>query len=168
MNHYAVRQIKAGPNAGKWHYTCYNDRDKGAYPVGACASFRNCPDCDGRITNVSGMFVCDVSEEQVGPHCPTCGGRGCVEAPEAERCPGHDTPEEAYAHERQRLISLIEFKGPKTSPWPKHKCHVRTCQEEALYYSHIPGTHIWVELCTAHATKDVAAGFVHVGERWSS
>lgn len=42
MNHYKARQQT---DTGKWHYTCYNDREKFAYPVGPCAE-----KCEGHDT----------------------------------------------------------------------------------------------------------------------
>jgi hypothetical protein len=43
MNHYAPRQLQGGPSAGKWHYTCLNDRT-GVFASGACAD--GCPGHD--------------------------------------------------------------------------------------------------------------------------
>jgi hypothetical protein len=163
MNHYAARQIKAGPNAGKWHYTCYNDRDKGAYPVGACGRFRNCLACDGRITNLGQVGV-----DRLGGHCPTCGGRGCVEVAEADRCPGHDTPEGAYEHQRQYLLGSLEVRGPKTERWPKHKCAVPDCENEATMLADLKDGWHYYEVCPGHATREAVAELFHVGESWSS
>lgn len=38
---YQPRQLKDGPNAGKWHYTCSNTSGTSVYAVGACAD--GCP-----------------------------------------------------------------------------------------------------------------------------
>jgi len=45
MNFHKPRQIKDGPNAGKWHYTVFNDNQKTIRPEGYCAQ-----DCPGHDT----------------------------------------------------------------------------------------------------------------------
>lgn len=90
MNYDGPRQIEGGPLAGKWHYTTMNRR-LGTHPIGYCGRYRTCPTCAGQ------SFVTHAG-------CAECNNAGVVTIPEAERCQGHDTAEEACEHYTAYLL----------------------------------------------------------------
>ena len=90
--------------------------------------------------------------------------------PCADDCRGHETKEEACEHYRQWLIEGIEF-TPRESEWPKDKCEVEGCDEEAIMVgvSHNePGQFNQRRFCAKHATRQEMAKFTFAGERISS
>jgi hypothetical protein len=154
VNHDCARQIQDGPNAGRWYYTSGNNRS-GTHAIGYCSPWENCPDCNPR----------DFPKSMGGPPCEKCNGTRLIM--KAEPCPGHTTADEACAHQKKYLIDKATLMGPKTTTWPKQKCCVDGCDEEA--------THVWnvsawsyFEVCNVHAVREILEALVCVGESWHS
>lgn len=75
---YMPRQLKEGPNQGRWHYTCSNASGRHVYPVGACAT--DCPGhdtADGATRHyVEGVCAGEIRtrvEEDAKRACEVCG-----------------------------------------------------------------------------------------------
>jgi len=83
----------------------------------------------------------------------------------AKDCPGHGSKEEAYEHERQRLIGEmhpVEYESWTNCQY-KHEDGIQPCQE--------PAKSGWrwgqfgsVILCPQHNTREIAEAHVRVGE----
>lgn len=83
-------------------------------------------------------------------------------------CAGHDTPEEAYEHERQRLVAMMEIVAlsPEARAYQPGRCESPdACAEPATHRVIIggPGRLESPRLCPAHATREQAARLVTVG-----
>ena len=127
MNHDTAREVqKDGKGTGLWHYTTSNDRG-GTHAIGNCSPWDSC----------------GCGEQPHGwpadPNCPKCNGTGLV--PKVNPCPGHATPEAACEHQKQYVLDRVTFSGPKLREWPKHKCAVPTCNEEATMLAIVEGRH---------------------------
>lgn len=156
MNYYAARELKSadGGATGLYHYTVMNDGH--VRPVGYCSPWEQCPDCkDAGFATV---------EQR---NCRTCSGSGLVKR--ANPCRGHPTPEGAAEHFKQYLLDQAEFRGPKSQQWPKHKCEVDGCEQEATHLGFIPGRMFDHEFCAAHANRDELSKLIGaIGEIASS
>jgi hypothetical protein len=145
MNYYQARELqKDGKGIGLWHYTCMNDHR--IWAVGHCSSWEVCPDC--KETHAPGV-------RHDPPHCARCKDEGILK--KENPCPGHKTPEEAEEHYRQYLIDSAEIRGPKKEEWPKEKCDVKGCNEEAKYLGIVTGRMMDKQLCEKHANKETMA-----------
>lgn len=175
MNHYAPKEIcdHAGLPTGKWHYCCTNSRG-GTFAVGPCGLLKNCPRCAGSIpTNPFGPMVLAEGEVPDPEHCPACNGTGVVNTPEAERCPGHDTPEGACEHFRSHLIATARL-FPETPARLRQatrasRCAVPKCTKLTVGYatwgSEAGGV---APLCDKHCTRHNLQHVIKVGESWVS
>ena len=85
----------------------------------------------------------------------------------ADGCPGHATADEAREHQKQFLLDNARYFD--VSGWPKHKCSVDGCEQEATRAAETPG-HFWHHhvFCAEHCTREELAKLVHVGESASS
>lgn len=148
MNHYKARQVDPAsgrPDAGKWRYTCENDGR--IWTSGACSRFQTCTACDGH------------SAISTDP-CSTCNGRGFTDVGE---CPGHDTPDEAYIHQTDWLLSRTRFDQSLANE--QRRCQV--CGEWTQGLASVD--HYSFVLCDGHRTREhVAALFGGAGESWGS
>jgi hypothetical protein len=86
----------------------------------------------------------------------------------ANDCPGHDTKEGAEEHYRQYLVSCIEIRGPKQEEWPKEKCDVAGCKEEATHLGIVRGHRgsLDKQLCETHATAETMDSLIK-RQTWS-
>lgn len=141
MNYDQPRQIESGPNGGKWHYTSRNDGR--IYPIGYCSRYADCPACGG------------YSFTSVNP-CATCDSTGVVELAPADRCPGHDTADEARAHYRAYLFDKrLRLDGEMSDQ--QKKCVV--CDAWTTGYATLD--HTWLEvLCDKHRTRAVMENLI--------
>ncbi len=85
-----------------------------------------------------------------------------------ENCDGHPSADEACAHYKKYLMDQAEFRGPKTEEWPKHKCAVKDCNNEAKHQIIIPGRMHDFETCEGHCNKEALETLLVVGESWHS
>jgi hypothetical protein len=94
----------------------------------------------------------------------------------AHDCPGHDTPEEAYEHQRQYELDRARFYGPTSAeeeaaeletPGQNEKCEVcgKTCRG---FGEAGPGMMRQHFLCFEHRNRDGLAQVFKIGESWSS
>lgn len=87
----------------------------------------------------------------------------------ARTCEGHDTPEEACAHQKAYEIDqLLIIGGAKTEKWPKVRCSYPKCDREGIHHAVIPGVLSDMMLCADHANRESVSEFYSVGERWCS
>ena len=162
MNVYTARQMgpmPEQPDAGRWRYTCRNDRF--VWAVGYCGDVRECPDCHGE------------SFHSRAEPCDTCRSKGAVTIPAGERCPGHDTPEEACAHQRayeiDRAVKAME-RGRVDRYKRRCPCEADGCDKRTPTAVDIgPGIGSPVFLCEAHLTREgLESAVEEIGEVWSS
>ena len=149
MNYYGPHEMMGadGNGTGLYHYCCKNDTT-GAYPVGYCSPITNCDACNGVPTRYS---VSDIDE-----YCDKCKGKGWLDVPEDEVCKGHANREDACKHYEQYLIDSAKVSGPKEAKWPKNKCKIKDCNEEATYVVNF-SEYRFAEVCEKHANKDTFA-----------
>ena len=85
-------------------------------------------------------------------------------------CPGHATAEEAYEHERQRLVSALRFVplGADALRYAPGKCVL--CDAAARQVGRLPHPAKLEDfrVCDAHANRDAVAPLVQVGVSISS
>lgn len=174
MNHYAPQQLtdSDGNPSGKWHY-CLTTRG-GTFAVGPCGLLRGCTACAGTIpTNPFGPMKLPPGVPPNPGDCGWCNGTGVQGVPEAERCPGHATPELACEHYREHLIATARL-FPETPDMLRratssHKCQVPRCTKFTV------GHATWgigaggaAYLCEAHCKRDCLHHVISVGESWQS
>ena len=83
-------------------------------------------------------------------------------------CPGHDSPEGAYAHQKEYLLDCrLRFNDGPEKPDTLHRCAVEGCEEMTAGTAYVGAMQFW-HLCAEHRTREVVAGLVLVGESWSS
>jgi hypothetical protein len=160
MNYYAARQLESGPHAGKWHYTCMNDGAVWAY--GACSSMKPCPACNADGKGLGKPF------DPNPPACSTCDGKRWVKKTDEERC-WHETAEEAYEHERQRILDEgFEFRGGENTREQLNRCEAPGCKVHTDGVAFRIGNigHFW--LCKDHQNRETLDKLVTCGESWSS
>lgn len=170
MNYYQAREIqKDGKGTGLFHYTVMNDGYVMA--IGYCSPWEACKDCTahdrydigGYLRNEDGSFVKNENGDPV--KCKTCNGTGLVK--KENPCPGHATEEEACEHYREYLLDRMVIRGPKTSEWPKEKCEIDGCNEEATYLATLTSFTCY-QLCEKHANRTYVSQLFRVGESISS
>jgi len=86
----------------------------------------------------------------------------------AQGCPGHDTPEEAEAHQREYELDHARFEG-LSEPWGD--CEVPGCTSgRTPHFARVgPGIPTHVQLCAEHLNRDgLALAFTEVGQVISS
>lgn len=162
MNYYRPMEVTdpgTGAPTGKWRYCC--ETRVGAYAVGYCSAFRNCPACNGVVTNPY--------DQEPGPDdCAACKGAGCFPVPDAERC-RHDTKEEAYAHQKQYELDHARYHAGSKAQNPPALYPCRVCgQFTAGFAEYGPGRMSHVQLCDAHCNREHLEPLVEVGDRCSS
>lgn len=81
-------------------------------------------------------------------------------------CPGHDTPDGACEHYKIGLIAKAKFIPMGDDEYPKYKCEVAGCCEEAKWIARIPDWARQYQLCRAHANRDGLLLVIQVGESW--
>ncbi len=82
----------------------------------------------------------------------------------ANPCPGHKTQEEACEHYKEYLLDQATYHGPKKQEWPKNKCELDGCNNEATHMATCGGSHCW-EFCASHCNRESVAKVLSVG--WS-
>jgi len=82
----------------------------------------------------------------------------------ADGCPGHDTPEEAEAHQREyELDRCLRLDGRYVDA--QHKCVV--CNEWTQGFAHFVPMGAHYDLCDEHRTREqVEKLYSGPGERW--
>lgn len=90
-----------------------------------------------------------------------------------ENCPGHDTPEQAYAHEKARLVATAEIKPlpPDARAYSPGRCDAKeSCTEPATHWVRLSHPHQAdsIRFCDKHANLDEVEAVVVVGPSISS
>lgn len=149
MNHEHAAQIGAGPSVGKWHYVC--SHQTGTYAIGNCSKWTTCDECVGR---------------PFGSSCAKCNGSKTMLHPHP--CPGHDTAEQACAHQREYVLSTADFvpDDPKATKLE----HCLICGTWTSGYAvYGQGRIFRHSLCFAHCNKESLDKLAPaVGEAWTS
>lgn len=161
MNYEQPREIKEGPNAGKWHWTTRNDNTIRA--SGYCSSWETCPSCHGMTAQGQvriGLMTIDPADD-----CSTCENRGIVQ--KTDPCPGHETAEEAAEHFRQYRIDRAEF-VVVNDPDAVQLNRCKMCEKFTASYMHIPGEIHTEIVCPDHHNREAlnflietTMGFAH-------
>ena len=89
-----------------------------------------------------------------------------------EDCPGHDTPEEAYEHERLRIVAEAEIipLAPDEAAYSPGRCEAACCTEPTTHWVRLPYPESIASfrLCDEHATPEEVDALVTVGPSVSS
>ncbi|MCC6360628.1 MAG: hypothetical protein IT450_17960 [Phycisphaerales bacterium] len=93
MNYDAARQIKSGPNSGKWHYTRMNDG--AVWPIGPCAE-----GCSGHAT----------AEEACEHYRQSLFAKMRISGPKAEKWPKNKCAVEWCESEATHLIDITAYR----------------------------------------------------------
>lgn len=174
MNHYAPQELTdaAGLPTGRWHYCCTNGRGS-TFAVGYCGLLRSCRTCSPFTppTNPFGRMVLAEGETPDPAHCPACNGTGVTGVPAEDRCPGHDSPEEACEHYKQYLLDNARLR-PETADMLRqaktaHRCQAPGCRKMTVGHASWGG-HGYASLCDKHCTRAVLSDLVTVGESFQS
>lgn len=159
MNYDKARQVDPDsdrPDAGKWRYTSSNRRT-GTHATGACSPFQSCTACNGW----GGHWK---EESRTREPCEACSGKGAIDMGE-HACPGHDTPEEANAHQTDYLLAR---RREGTMANQQQRCQAPGCEAWTQGFVEVGRASLFV-LCDEHRTRDVVAElFGTVGEVWHS
>jgi hypothetical protein len=76
---------------------------------------------------------------------------------------GHDTREEAYEHQRQRLLPRLRLDG-QLGEWSG----CRVCDAPTKGYAEIPPMHFMEPLCDEHRTREYVESKFQVGDSYGS
>ena len=159
MNYDKARQVDPTADrsdAGKWRYTSGNHRS-GTHATGACSPYLTCGACNGWGSHW---------QEHTRTHepCVPCVGKGYQDLGDAA-CPGHDTAEEAYAHQTEYLLDHIRC-GQMSNQMLR--CQAPECSAYSEHYAEVGQASMFI-LCDAHRTREVVAElFGTAGEVWHS
>ena len=156
MRHYVAVQAEDG----KWFYANEGrSRKTGEYgwtPSGACSARMACPAC--KAADRSPLTLECAA-------CETCNGEYMIANPSP--CPGHDTKEEAYEHERQRMLATVRFNPDLENPRSAHRCKADGCSTLTSGSARI-GSWFHPHLCADHRNMETVDKLFHVGESWES
>jgi hypothetical protein len=76
---------------------------------------------------------------------------------------GHDTREDAYAHQRERLLTRLRLDG-KLGDWSG----CRVCDAPTKRFAEIPPAYYCEPLCDEHRTREVVEDRFKVGDWYGS
>ena len=155
MRHYVAVQAENG----RWFYA--NEGISritglaGWAPAGACGTIMTCPACKGEAFHNS----------EARP-CATCADKGAVTNPAP--CPGHDTADEAYAHQKEHMLERsLRFDEDRANPRTMHRCDAADCTTMTSGGARVGG-YFHKHLCAAHRNRETVATLYRVGENWES
>lgn len=148
MNYYESRQLKGGPNAGKWNYTCMNDGI--IYPVGYCGGW---PTWLDEGADPSPLLPIHQTLERE---------RLLNFKPKFHEHP-HETPEEAQACYKMYLLDT----AMRTVNDDHSKQHCAVCGEWTQTVVSVV-SHAQYRLCPVHANRTEVEKLFTVGSFASS
>lgn len=94
----------------------------------------------------------------------------CHSDPENEGglCPGHGSPEEAYAHQKAHdLDKTLRFREDAPDPLTQYRCEAPECNAFTSGSASV-GAYYHVSLCAEHRNRETVEQIYTVGESWSS
>jgi len=148
LNYYQSRQLKSGPDYGKWHYTCMNNGQ--IYPVGYCGGWPAWLD-EGADPAPLLPIHQQIERERLLPF------------KDKFHTTAHDTPEAACECYKTYLLDTgLRF---TTDPKTKQKCEV--CGEWTDSVAEVT-SHAQYRLCPLHNNRAEVEKLFTVGSSASS